>query len=145
MNDRESIRPFKKRIVILEPYDNLRESLKLILGDDYSLLFANSFDEALSEIEYQKTELFILDVQDEETGLKRIEETKRRFPDLTILITSINPNWPFKEKALKAIKTGRLRFQDKPYEAKELKDRVDLIINGDSGRHIHILKVPRAS
>lgn len=134
----------KKRIVILEPYNNLRESLQLILGDDYSLFFAGTFDEALKEIGQRHTELFILDVNDEDIGLKRVEETKRRFPDLTILITAINPNWPFKERTLKAIRTGGIRFQDKPYEAKELKYRVDLIINGDPDWRRSILKVPVA-
>ena len=133
----------KKRITILEPYDNLRESLKLILGDDYDLLFVSAFDEALSEIGHQKTDLFILDIQDEKTGLKRIEETKRRFPDLTILVTTVNPNWPFKEKAVRTGKVG-IRFQDKPFESKELKDRVELIINGDPDWRRSILRVPAA-
>lgn len=136
-------RILKKRVVVLEPYDGLRDSLQLILGDDYSLFFAGTFDEALNEIGQRHTELFILDVNDEDTGLKRIEEAKRRFPDLTILITSINPNWPFKEKAVKIGKSG-IRFQDKPFEAKELKYRVDLIINGDPDWRRSILKVPAA-
>ena len=132
----------KKRIVILEPYNNLRESLKLILSDDYSLFFAGTFDEALEKIGENDTELFILDVTDEKIGFGRIEEARRRFPDLTILITAINPNWPFKERALKAIRTGGIRFQDKPYEAKELKERVGLIINGDPDWRLSILRVP---
>ena len=140
MKDRENAATSRKRIVIHEPYDNLRESLELILGEDYCLFFAGTFDEALQEIGQHHTELFILDVTDEDTGLKRIEETKRQFPDLTILITLINPNWPFKEKAVRVGKAG-IRFQDKPYEAKELKYRVDLLINGDPDWRRSILRV----
>jgi DNA-binding NtrC family response regulator len=143
MNDHESAATFKKRIVILEPYDNLRESLQLILGNDYSLFFSGTFEEALKEIRQHRAGLFILDVNNEDVGLKRIEEAKHRFPDLPILITSINPNWPFKEKAVRIGKAG-IRFQDKPFGAKEFREHVDLVINGDSDRHQYILRVPAA-
>ncbi len=45
-------------LVIFEPYDSLREALKLILADDYNLLFTDTLEEALNQIANQKTELF---------------------------------------------------------------------------------------
>lgn len=134
----------KSTLVVLEPYESLREALELILGGDYRLLFARTFDEALGQIQDQRTALFILDVTDKEIGFKMIEETRRRFPDLTILVTSVDSDWPFKERVLKAVKTG-VRFQDKPYESKELSDRIHLILNGDPGpHHRYVLTVPKA-
>ncbi len=134
----------KKRIVAFEPYENLQEALKLILAEDYDLVSVGTFNQALGEIERLQTELFILEVDDKEIGFERIEEATRLFPGLTLLLTSVDLDWPFKEKVLKAFKTSRIRFQDKPYEAKELKERVNLIVNGDTDRHTFILKVPAA-
>lgn len=49
-------------ILILEPNEGVRESLKLILEVDYNLLFSNTADEAEKYLASHKIDLFIMEV-----------------------------------------------------------------------------------
>ena len=129
----------KKNIIIFEPYEGLRESLKLILEDDYRLLFANSIDEAL-EYGDRNIDLLILNADEPAGALEMVRTAKNRFPDLNILLITTNLQLEFQEKA---IKLGTdIRFHEKPWECAELKEQIDTIIRGYSlEKHTYIVKI----
>lgn len=128
---------FQKNILILEPDEGLRESLKLILENDFNFFSTNNIEKAL---EFPKPSLFIFDVDSFQNSLEIVKQIKSKYPELTILLLSINFELSFQENAIR-IGTG-IRFQEKPFEAKDLLERVHTLIRGYSlKRHRHIIRI----
>ncbi len=130
----------KNKIVIFERDESLRESLNLILEDDFTLLFANSVKEVLDYINSQRIKLFILDIDNISNNLKLIKQIKTISPELNILLLSVNFKLAFQEKAIK-IGTD-IRFQEKPFNPNGLLERIHTIIRGYSlKRHTHVIRI----
>lgn len=129
--------------MIWEPYEGLRESFRLILEKEYRLLFANALEEILDYSSHQ-IDLLILSADDAPATLKVVASIKEKWPDLKILLITTNLQLEFQ---LEIIKLGTdIGFREKPWDADELKDKIDIMIRGYAlEKHTHIvrIKLPR--
>lgn len=125
--------------MIWEPYEGLKESFRLILEKEYRLLFANALEEILDYSNHQ-INLLILNADDAPATLKVVASIKEKYPDLKILLITTNLQLEFQ---IDVLKLGTdIGFREKPWDADELKDKIDTMIRGYAlERHTHIVRI----
>lgn len=115
----------KKRILICDDEEGVRESLKLILEDDYELSFANTGIEALEKVKDEPPDIVILDIKmPKMSGLETLKRIKKISPKTKIIIAS---GYKSVETAQEAIKLGASDYIVKPFESNELLKKINII------------------
>jgi len=117
----------KPRILICDDEEGIRESLKLILKDDYELAFCTNGQECLDCIIGDKDyDLLLLDIKmPKVNGLEILKQVKAKKPDLKIIVVT---GYKSVETAQEALKAGASDYVVKPFESKELKRAIQKII-----------------
>jgi len=113
----------KKRILICDDEEGIRESLKLILENDYDLVFSCSGKECLEKLERQKDiKLVLLDIKmPKQNGLEVTREIKRVRPDIKIIIVT---GYASPEIAQEALVAGATDFIVKPFDSREILKKI---------------------
>ena len=118
MNDR-------KRILICDDEEGVRESLNLILENGYDLDFATTGDEAIEKIKSGNFDGLLLDIKMPiKDGLDTLEEIRNISPELKVIIVT---GYQSVETASKAVKLGAIDYITKPFESDEVKEKVGRI------------------
>lgn len=108
-------------ILIVDDEADIRELISGILEDEgHTTRLAKNSDEALSAVEERKPHLVILDIWLQGSrmdGLEVLNQMKKRYPDLPIVIISGHGNI---ETAVTAIKLGAYDYIEKPFKAERL-------------------------
>lgn len=117
----------KKRILICDDEEGIRESLKLILENDYDLVFSCSGKECLEKLEhYKDIKLVLLDIKmPKQNGLEATREIKRVRPDIKIIIVT---GYASPEIAQEALAAGVTDFIVKPFDSKEILKKIKNIL-----------------
>ena len=116
----------KKKILICDDEEGVRESLRLILEDNYDLSFATNGDEAIKEMKKEPIDLVILDIKMPKiSGLEMLKELKKIFPQTKIIIVS---GYKSVEAASEAMKNGASDYIVKPFESGDVLNKVSNII-----------------
>lgn len=116
----------RKRILICDDEEGVRESLKLILEDDYALSFASTGDEAIEKIKKKPVDLVILDIKmPKMSGLETLKELKSVSSKMKVIMAS---GYKSVEAASEAVKNGASDYIVKPFDSKEVLEKVDSII-----------------
>ena len=104
----------KPRILIADDEEGVRESLNLVLSDDYDLTFAMNGGEALAKLEQERFDVVLMDIKmpklDGLDVLKRLKEVGISAPIL--MLTA----YQSVELAQEAIKLGARDYLPKPFE-----------------------------
>ncbi|MGB2600895.1 MAG: response regulator [Candidatus Omnitrophota bacterium] len=115
----------RKRILICDDELGIRESLKLILEDDYDLDFASSGTEAINKIKDSSFDGLILDIKmPTKDGLETLAEVKEISPETKVIIAT---GYQSVETASKAVKLGAIDYITKPFESEEVLEKVSKI------------------
>ena len=108
-----------KSILIVDDELSVRESLKLILQDQYKILMADNAKEALIVFERETPNLVLLDIilpeMDGIAVLKRIREMDATVPIIMLTATRMV------KTAVEAMKMGATDYLSKPFEIEELR------------------------
>ncbi len=113
----------KRKILICDDEEGVRESLKLILEDDYDLDFAVTGNDALEKVKNDSPSIVILDIKmPKMNGLEILKEIKKISPDTKVIIAS---GYQSVETAQEAIKLGASDYVVKPFESKELLSKIN--------------------
>lgn len=112
----------KPRILICDDEEGIRESLKLILGNQYDLVMSCSGKECLEQLERQRDiKLVLLDIKmPKQNGLEVTREIKRLRPDIKIIIVT---GYASPEIAQEAMSFGADDYIPKPFETKEILEK----------------------
>ena len=115
----------QKRILICDDEEGVRESLNLILEDDYNLDFASSGNETIQKVKDEDYDVLLLDIKMPKVdGLETLKKIRRISPGLkTIIITGYQSI----ETASKAVKLGAIDYITKPFESSEVKEKIKKI------------------
>lgn len=116
------------RILVCDDEPSMRELLKVVLGRDYEVGEASDGVQALELVRKLEPDLLVLDVMmPGQTGLQVLAAV-RGDPGLAdtpvIMITA----WDHVEPAARA--AGADRFLLKPFDAEELREAVEELLNG---------------
>ncbi len=108
----------KQRILVADDEEGIRESLNLILGEQYELVFAKDGEEALAKLKQESVGLLLLDIKmpkvDGLEVLRRLNGSRARPP--IIVLTA----YQSVELAQEAIKLGARDYLPKPFERDEV-------------------------
>ncbi len=108
-------------ILVVDDEDDIRLLIRGILEDEGNTTReAANADQALAELDNRQPSLVVLDVWlqgSQLDGLQILEEVRRRFPDLPVLMISGHGNI---EMAVNAIKNGAYDFIEKPFKSDRL-------------------------
>jgi len=115
----------RKTVLICDDEEGIRESLKLILEEDYELLFASSGNEALELVKSANPDVVILDIKmPKMSGMETLKEIKKTSPKTKVIIAS---GYKSAEAAQEAIKLGANDYIVKPFESKNILRKISSI------------------
>ena len=116
----------KLRILIADDEEGIRESLSLILGEEYDLTFAADGQETLAKLTDGKFDLALLDIKmpklDGLEIMKRLKQQHRSVP--VIVLTA----YQSVELAKEAVKLGAREYLPKPFERDQILDAVQGVL-----------------
>ncbi len=104
----------RPRVLIADDEEGVRESLNLVLGDEYDLAFAMDGEETLAKLGGEHFDLLLLDIKmpklDGLEVLKRIKAL--RIATAVLMLTA----YQSVELAKEAVKLGAMDYLPKPFE-----------------------------
>ena len=114
----------KKRILICDDELGIRESLNLILKDDYDLSFCNNGQECLKCLgEGEKFDLLLLDIKmPKMSGLDILKRIKEKCSEIKVIIIT---GYKSVETASEAINSGAVDYIVKPFSSKDILKSVE--------------------
>jgi len=109
----------KKKILICDDEEGIRESLKLILENDYDLIFAQNGDEAIKSMKSNPSDMTILDIKmPKKDGLETLKELKKISPESKVIIAT---GYKSVDIAHEAMKLGASDYVVKPFDREKIK------------------------
>ena len=109
----------KKRILICDDEEGIRESLKLILEKDYDLEFAQNGDEAIEKMRRSPADMTILDIKmPKKDGLETLKELKKVNPSSKVIIAT---GYKSVDIAQEALNLGASDYIVKPFDREKIK------------------------
>ena len=117
----------KPTILIVDDEPGARQSLEVILEDDYQILAAESGQEALEILQKESIHLILLDVHmPDMDGLEVLRKIKEEDEEMdVIMVSALN----LARKAVDAIKLGAYDYITKPYEPEDILSTVNRVIS----------------
>ena len=117
----------RPRILIADDEEGIRESLNLILGEDYDLAFAKDGEETLAKLKADEFELALVDIKMPKLdGLEVLRQLKGKLSTPVIVLTA----YQSVELAKEAIKLGASDYLPKPFE----RDQIINAVRGNLSR-----------
>lgn len=112
----------RTRILIADDEEGIRESLNLILGEDYELVFAKDGEETLTKLKEDSFELVLLDIKMPKLdGLEVLRRLKGQGVSVPVLVLTA---YQSVELAREAVKLGALNYLPKPFEREQILNAV---------------------
>ncbi|MCK4261501.1 sigma-54-dependent Fis family transcriptional regulator [bacterium] len=117
---REKVRQeeLQPTILVVDDESSVRESFKILLGDDYRILTATNGEEAIRNVKEKHFNLVLLDVRmpgmDGIEALRRIKEMDERLD--VIMVTAVKTV----RTAVEAMKLGAYDYINKPFDVDEV-------------------------
>ena len=108
----------KLRILVADDEERIRESLSLILGEDYELVFAVSGQETLAKLTQERFDLALLDIKMPKLdGLEVMKRLREQGVAVPVLVLTAYQSL---ELAKEAVKLGALDYLPKPFEREQI-------------------------
>ena len=118
----------KKKILICDDEEGIRESLKLILENDYDLIFAQNGDEAVNAMRTNRIDITILDIKmPKKDGLETLKELMRINPSSKVVIAT---GYKSVDIAKEAMNIGATDYIVKPFD----RDKIKKVVEKHSGK-----------
>lgn len=117
----------RKRILICDDEEGIRESLNLILEDIYDLTFAKDGNQCISLLKGNLSpDLILLDIKMPQTsGLEVLKQIKKLKPNIKVVIVS---GYKSVETAAEASHSGAADYITKPFEKQEILQLVEKLV-----------------
>ena len=104
----------KVKILVVDDEQGPRESLRMILKDDYEVYTAASGEEALKKMVEKQIDVVALDIKMPKTnGLKLLQNIKKSVPDVEVFLIT---GFPSVSTAVEAIQSGAYDYVIKPFD-----------------------------
>ncbi len=114
------------RILIVDDEEGIRESLKLILENNYDLFFAKNGQECIDVLKSEEINLLLLDIKMPKiSGFDILKEIKKIKPFIKVIIVT---GYKSVETATEAAKLGAVDYILKPFSSQEILEKVKKFI-----------------
>lgn len=123
----EGIAVERYNVLIVDDEQNVRDSLRLLLKDDFNVITAGNGDEALELLEHTDVDLMLLDVMmPNRDGLETLEALRASDHTLPVIMLSANNTV---KTAVAAMKLGALDYLSKPFEVEGIKTLINSLLS----------------
>ncbi len=113
----------RKKMLIVDDNENLREALQLMFEDHYDLKFAASGEEAIQSFDQFNPEVVLMDFQMPGLdGVQTMQVLREQSAQSQMIIMSA---YNEKERVRSAFRNGAFDFVTKPFDVKDLKTMVE--------------------
>ena len=103
-----------RSVLIVDDEIGARESLRMILKNDYEIFLAKNAEEAFSKIKEHTPDVILLDIiLPDLDGLKVLEKIKQDHPDMVVIMITATKT---AKTAVEAIKLGAYDYVTKPFD-----------------------------
>ena len=123
-----------KRVLIVDDEEDMIWSLQKNLPNkslQVSIFIASSGEEALSILEKTKIDLIVTDIRMPGiSGIELLIAVKNKYPDIGVIVMTA---FPSSESKAEVMEKGGLRFIEKPFDIKDMRDAVRNALKMDSG------------
>jgi two-component system response regulator AtoC len=107
-----------KSVLIVDDEVGTRESLRMILKNDYEVFLAKNAEEAFLQIKEHPPDIILLDIiLPDLDGLKVLEKIKQKEPDVIVIMITATRTV---KTAVEAMKLGAYDYITKPFDTDEL-------------------------
>ena len=107
------------RVLIIDDEEGIRESLRLLLDDDFQISVAASGEEGLEAARLERPDAVLLDVvMPGIDGLETLERLHAAYPEVPVIMVTATKTV---KTAVEAIKLGAYDYVQKPFESEELR------------------------
>jgi len=108
-----------RSVLVVDDEIGARESLKMILKNDYEVSLARNAEEAFSKIKEHSPDVILLDILlPDLDGLKVLERIKQNNPNIIVIMVTATTTV---KTALEAKKLGAYGYVTKPFDTDELR------------------------
>ena len=108
-----------RSVLIVDDEIGARESLKMVLKNNYEVFLAKNAEEAFSQIKEHAPDVILLDIiLPDLDGLKVLERIKQNDPNIIVVMVTATMN---EKTALEAKKLGTYSYVTKPFDIDELR------------------------
>ena len=108
-----------RSVLIVDDEIGVRESLKIILNNDYEVFLAKNAEEAFSQIKEHAPDVILLDIiLPDLDGLKVLERIKQNDPNIIVVMVTATMN---EKTALEAKRLKANSYVTKPFNIDELR------------------------
>lgn len=112
-----------RSVLVVDDEVGARESLRMILKNDYEVILAKDAEEAFFQIKAHSPDVILLDIiLPDLDGIKVLERIKQNDPDMVVIMITATKTV---KTAVEAMKLGAYHYLTKPFDIDELR----LIIN----------------
>jgi DNA-binding NtrC family response regulator len=112
----------REKILVIDDEMAPRESIRMVLKDDYSVSTAVGAHEGLDIMEKEPADLVVMDIKmPKMDGITALQEIKKRYPDTEVVLLTAYASL---ETARDAIRFGAFDYLIKPFD----KDDVKLVV-----------------
>ena len=110
------------RILVVDDEHGLRQSLRMLLKEQYDVLLASSVAEAIEILGTEAVDIIITDIHmPNSTGLDLLREAKKNYPDIEVIILT---GYGRLVTAMEAIECGAFAYLEKPFDFQVMLDRI---------------------
>ena len=114
------------RVLVVDDETGVRESLRVLLRDDFDVVTADGVDEALARIEEQPPDLILLDLaMRARSGFDLLAELEDLEPAPPVIVLSATHNV---DTAVEAMKSGAADYVTKPFDTSELRIKIQRLL-----------------
>jgi len=108
-----------RSVLIVDDEVGARESLKMILKNDYEVFLARDAEEAFAQIKAHSPDVILLDIiLPDLDGIKVLEKLKKNDPDVIVIMITATKTV---KTAVEAMKLGAYDYVTKPFDIDELR------------------------
>ena len=133
----------RKRVLIVDDEPHVRESLRLVLEQDYEVMVAEGADQALEHLHSSVQapssnsalpNLVLLDVaMPGIDGVELLKQLKSEYPRIPVVMLTANNN---ARTAVKALKIGAVDYLNKPFDVEELLELIGETIDAAEAENL---------
>ena len=108
-----------RSVLVVDDEIGARESLKMILKNDYEMFLAKNAEEAFAQVKAHSPDVILLDIiLPDLDGLKVLERIKQSDPDIIVIMITATKTV---KTAVEAMKLGAYDYVTKPFDIDELR------------------------
>ena len=104
----------RERILVVDDENGPRQSLRMLLNDEYEVLLASDVSDAVKVLQEDEVSLIITDIRmPQQSGVDLLRTVKETWPDIQVILLT---GYAHLDTAMKAVEYGAFVYLEKPFD-----------------------------